>query len=414
MSHLIRASCSTLAKIFDIIWVARWGILFLSIITISVTSIWGPFSELRFADEREYVTIAQTLLDHRVFGFTQDQLTAYRPPGYIFFISPFLATGFGKQAVNLAQIALWALNAYLAGRLALCLSGSIAAGAALFFALGFPILAYTALTLYPQTLTATLLLLCLLLLFDRAPGPLALGRTLGLGVFAGALILVTPAMILILAAMAILSWFSRILTLSALLTIVVITNLALTPWLFRNWIVLGEPVIATSGGTNLLLGNSESARPDFGGFSELSRYDEAVKNLPEIERDAYYRTVAINWVKANPGKALKLYFGKLLHYFKFREQYLTKEVGGQLAALVMFITYYPLLILASANFFLFRRWPLSRQELILSAIYLGSAAVYAVFITRIRYRVPFDYLIIVLAAIAINKIQRDILNPKLV
>ena len=65
------------------------------------------------------------------------------------------------------------------------------------------------------------------------------------------------------------------------------------------------------------------------------------------------------------------------------------------------------------NLFIMQSWTLSRHEIFLFLLYLGAAAAYAIFITRIRYRIPFDYIVIILAAIAIDKLTSARSNDRL-
>ena len=410
MKRLLKKNVAFVASVAELIWARRLPILLSAIVALSLVNILGPFNDLRFVDERDYVTIAQNLVQNGVYGFRTDQSTAYRPPGYVFFVAPFLAAGLTKQAINLAQILLWALNAYLAGRLAFRLSGPSAAGGALVLALSFPIFAYAALTLYPQTITSTLFLLFLCILLDRAPGRFSPMRAVCLGTVAGISILVTPPVGGVLAGVTILSWILRVLPLRAIAPILLTACLILAPWVARNWMIFGRPIVGTMVGANLLFGNSENTEPSLSN-PDISRYSEAARGLTELEVDDYFRNAAVAWIRENPGRAAKLYIGKVLQFFNFRERYATKGVGGELASLAMFATYYPLLIFAFANFILLKWRPLSREEIILFLAYAGGAAAYAVFVVRLRYRIPFDYAIVVLAGVAISKMLDVVMSP---
>jgi hypothetical protein len=61
----------------------------------------------------------------------------------------------------------------------------------------------------------------------------------------------------------------------------------------------------------------------------------------------------------------------------------------------MFLTYYPLLALSLVRCALWRRYPFSSAELLLYALYFGNALLSALFFTRIRFRIPFDAVLIV-------------------
>jgi len=60
----------------------------------------------------------------------------------------------------------------------------------------------------------------------------------------------------------------------------------------------------------------------------------------------------------------------------------------------MFVTYYPLLICLLVRLLLAWRIPLSKTETLLFAIYLVSAFFHALFLPRIRFRLPYDAVLI--------------------
>ena len=272
-------------------------------------------------------------------------------------------------------------------------------------ALVFPVAAYAALTLFPQTLTATFLLLILLLLFEMQTNTISLQRAVTLGTLSGIAILVTPALLLILAGAGILLWGLRLLSIRPLLIATIAACLVVSPWIARNWLVMGQPLMATSSGWVLLLGNSKNAAPG-SSVPDVYEYTSRTDGLGEIERNEFFRTAAIEWIKANPTQAIVLYIRKFLQFFNFTEQYGTEGVGGVRVQAAVFLSYYPLLILMLVNLCITRWSKLSRREIFLFLFYLGAAAAYAMFITRIRYRVPLDYIVVVLAAIAIDKLTR--------
>jgi hypothetical protein len=53
---------------------------------------------------------------------------------------------------------------------------------------------------------------------------------------------------------------------------------------------------------------------------------------------------------------------------------------------------------------LVRRIPLSALEVLLLALYLGAGLAYAVYFTRIRFRLPFDWLLIALDALFLARV----------
>jgi uncharacterized membrane protein YfcA len=62
----------------------------------------------------------------------------------------------------------------------------------------------------------------------------------------------------------------------------------------------------------------------------------------------------------------------------------------------------PLLLLFIVRVARRKRYPLSAFEVLLAWLYVSSAFIYAIFHTRIRYRLPVDYALIALVAMFIG------------
>lgn len=187
--------------------------------------------------------------------------------------------------------------------------------------------------------------------------------------------------------------------------------LVVVPWTTRNACVLGGfTPVSTNSGINLLLGNSENAGSNTGVNVDISRYLEATKALSEKEKDVRLRQYAISWIRENPRAAINLYFFKLLNYFNFRNQLYVKTEGRHTRDIIMFLSYYPLLFLAALRLLMYKKRPISSSEAILYLIYFGNAFVSAIFFTRIRFRIPFDTLLIAIGAATLGLIVREITN----
>ena len=105
----------------------------------------------------------------------------------------------------------------------------------------------------------------------------------------------------------------------------------------------------------------------------------------------------MQWIAQHPARWVLLYALKFLNWFNFKNALKTKEESSTLKWTVSFVTWYSLLALALCRIcFDVRR--LSADEICLCVVYLTSAAAYAVFFTRLRYRMPFDCIVIILAA----------------
>ncbi|MCX7273613.1 MAG: glycosyltransferase family 39 protein [Burkholderiales bacterium] len=88
--------------------------------------------------------------------------------------------------------------------------------------------------------------------------------------------------------------------------------LVITPWLYRNYQVFGEPVfISTNSGWALLVGNNPSALahrgfPTDGGPEVLALRKETFTVANQVESNRRAKAAAVAWIRDNPGTFLLL------------------------------------------------------------------------------------------------------------
>lgn len=356
---------------------------------------------LRYPDEKEYHALAQGLLNGEGYvDIKTGDPTAFRPPGYPMALSIVYRVWNRPLAMKILHAVLLTLAVGLLSRLA----GRIlpeSAPLVPLFALGlFPVALYTSSTLYPQTLSAFVLVATLTLIFSGVRG-----RSVWAGLLWGAGILVNPSFLLLLPVVALglvfyhypsgarAAWVKAALFAACAACVVV-------PWTIRNQVVMGGFVpVSTNSGINLLLGNSEHSGSNSGVNVDLSSYQVQTKAMGEVEKDRFFRSSAIAWVQSHPGDAAGLYLRKWLNHFNFKNKLATASEAGGGKDLVMFCTYYSLCLLVILRWVSTRFTPFSRIELALLLIYVGNAFASAVFFTRIRFRLPFDLLFLVPAAV---------------
>lgn len=351
---------------------------------------------LRYPDEVEYHTLARHLRHAGVFGFDGETPTVRRPPAYPVLLAGLLYTGGSVvhlRVVNFAALALSMLLLYGMLRARSRLAG-LAAAAAL---AAYPLAFYTAGTLYPQTLATTLLLTALHLLFVRS----GIRSRILAGLAFGTLILAVPAFVFAFAFTA--GWmlltrprlpFSHLLALGAACALV------LAPWVLRNRAVSGEWVfVASNAGVNLLLGNSEHTTPNAGVNTDISAVEEQARLIEgEVARDRFYARQAVAYIRANPGRAARLYALKFLNYFNYTNRLNTASEQTPLRDAILLLSY-GLLVLASILRLALRRLvPLAALDRFALLLYALNGAYAAIFFTRVRFRLPFDTLLILVAA----------------
>lgn len=365
----------------------------------------GP--ELRYYDEMDYLGLARRLVE--LGHYTQDGITptASRPPGYPVFLAAGAALGAGVQALRIMNFVCLAASILLLYRLTGRIGGPRAGAIAAALALLYPVFFYAAGTLYPQTLASTLFLLALVIV-DRTDHPPHVAHAAGAGLLFGVLILTVPTFVfslVIVSLWLVLTHRSR--ALPACATGLAVVLLVLGSWQLRNYQKFGEFVfVSTNSGVNLLLGNSENTRSDSGVNVDIAHYREASSDLSEVERNRFFRDAALRWVAENPASAARLYVAKWLHYFSYRDELATESEATGARELLMLVTYGPLFALTLLRLGFWRRLPVRRDELLLIALFFLNSFFLALFFTRIRFRIPLDYLLIAEAGIFLSFVVR--------
>lgn len=261
-----------------------------------------------------------------------------RPPGYPWFLGGVYAlTGGSQLAARVVQLALGLAAAVLAWRAALRVAGP-AAGALAGLAVGLHWLPLY----FEGELQATALLLALLGLatlgwvrWHARPGA---ARALLVGLALGAAAIVRPNALAVLASTLLLGLAVELRRSAAgarlrgglafAAPFCAGAALAILPVTARNLLVSGEPVlISTNGGVNLYIGNHQGATglvaahlPGLGRFETCFDYPELVRRverragqpLSDREVSAWFSDRALEWIRAEPGRALELLGRKAL------------------------------------------------------------------------------------------------------
>lgn len=360
-------------------------------------------NHLRFLpDEAEYLQLATHLAEGRGYSLDGQSPTAFRAPGYAVFLSIFVALGARVIHLRLVNVLALALSLPLVFTLLRRHGDPPAAAVGVLLVLAYPVLLFTAGTLYPQTLAALLFLFCLALLTTSSFG---LRQALLAGLVLGSLILTVPIFIITLPVM--LVWKVRAdpgRFIRPALALLAMTLACLTLWSTRNLAALGAVVpLTTSVGVNLLYGNSETATPNGGTTVDISSYEEAAQYLEEVEQDRFYRDATMAYVQDHLPRTAGLYALKVLNYFNFRNRLETDAEASLLRDVAMLLTYGTLLSLGLFRLAQQSTYPLAGFEKLLLGLYVLSALAYGVFFPRIRFRLPFDYLLIMLVALFLGQ-----------
>ncbi|MGO9993186.1 MAG: hypothetical protein ACLPTF_11835 [Steroidobacteraceae bacterium] len=352
----------------------------------------------RYDDELRYHDLANSILHKHAYATQSGNPTAWWPPGYPILLSAAYAVLDRPMAAKILNVVCLTLAVFAAALLARRQNhnGMLISP---YIALCYPILFYTASCLYPQSVGCLLLIVVVGLISSES---LTRAGSVLAGILYGALCLTIPAFLMLLplcAAFIVISGRNdskRSLIKACIFAVG--TVIVLVPWTARNFVQFHAFVpVSTNSGFNLVLGNSALTRPErTPDFTLLC--PEASNPSGEVDFDHRLTRCATTWMRNNPMQAAELYAGKVLNYFNYRNTFQTKTETSKWANWIMFAGYYPLLLLAIARLAFVRRYPLNRTEILCYLLYFGNAFASALFFTRLRFRIPFDLLLIVIDA----------------
>jgi hypothetical protein len=170
-------------------------------------------------------------------------------------------------------------------------------------------------------------------------------------------------------------------------------------WIVRDELTMHAFIpVADNNGYNLLLANSAHASIRAGVDTNIAQYLQGTGHEGEVALDNSLRRDAVDWIKANPGRAATLYVERVADYFAPYDDLATKAQESSARNALATITYIPLLILFIWRLGLWGRRRPKGLEKVMIWLYLSDALVDAIFVTRVRYRVPLDAVLIIVIA----------------
>lgn len=163
-----------------------------------------------------------------------------------------------------------------------------------------------------------------------------------------------------------------------------------TPWFSLYGSACDEALLNETTG-DLLKGPGQKSVDQF-----LPPDWAAVAALPLPERDKYCKEKALGWIKDNPDKFTWLLYKRFIHFWRL---YPVIAYGWEKAAAMATSGLY--IPLAAIGFFL--ALPAFKKTSLLLALFASYTAVHLFFVVTLRYRVPIDPYVIMLAAYALSE-----------
>jgi 4-amino-4-deoxy-L-arabinose transferase-like glycosyltransferase len=354
-------------------------------------------------DQREYLELGNNLLQGRGLVMHDPRFAgpvyAYRTPGY-----PFLVALCGAKPVVVRCVqALIDTSTVLAIYLLASrwIGGGWSVVAAAMVAIN-PYQIYSSGLILSETLFTAMLCWAMVLLTRRAGRVGAL--LLALSVLVRPSVLLMPPLMAAAGSKAnygLMGSYLRVRTIAVTLLAGVLTLLVLTPWALRNhWILDRWIWTTTNGGITLY----DGLNPNATGASD----QRFVTRMPgafgagEVERDRMFHEQAISWARQNPLRVMQLTIVKILRTWSPFP--LSSDFGRPLYQWIGGLWAVPFDTLVILGLYCGRLpWPV-KVFLLVPAIYL--TAIHAVSVGSLRYRLPAEGPMAVLAAAGIQFIVK--------
>ncbi|WP_428627331.1 ArnT family glycosyltransferase [Sphingopyxis sp.] len=365
------------------------------------------------SDPLAYFTMAQGLAERGELTDMYGQ-KAFYSAGYPLLLAPFFkALGSSVGTAIAANLLLCAISIWLIYKLTVALSGLRGAGliAAAIYALWFPGL-WNATMLAKENLSTPFLLGITLCAIAIARGERPAGAALVAGLLWGAaLVTGGSALLLCLGVAVALLMLMRARArfapaFAAGLCFIIGAVLMLAPWLYTTDLMVGRPVLTTNAAFNLYLGNNPAATGRFVSIADTplaKDWDSTRLRLGEAGNADRLQGEALNWIKANPGRAAELAALKLAYFWQpnlpdARDFAVSKALAS---IRLIEVAQYGLILLIGLLAFRSRQIA-SDGKWIFAAMIAGFWLIHAAAYIIVRYRDPVIPLLIIMAAIPVT------------
>lgn len=363
-------------------------------------------------DPSDYSTLAQNLLQYKAYGYplanNQFKHTAFRPPGYSFFLSLIYACcDINNQLVKSVQIILDLLTILMIFLLAKKIFSPKKALIAAFIYAVIPEVIFFTASLHSETLSVFLLITMTYFLSRKTKGAIAAS-----GICWGLLCLTRPIFIfipLIVIATETIPNFRSRKYFSRIMIFCLMGFLTILPWTIRNYHIAKKFIlVSTNGGFNLFLGNNpyvENGRalgwpPQE--YLERMQLKDNIYHAPsataEYLLDTKFKQAALAWIFHNWKDFFRLYFDKLVHLLGPPEHipYPYNYWGNfniyiyHLLDFISQLFYYPLFLAVILGFILIHRIPQTEKFLTryINAFIIIYLAVISLFFGDARFHYP--------------------------
>ena len=391
----------------------RWLIIItLVALALRLTAALSVPKGIHWKDGLEYDSFAASLQREQAYLNQWGNPSAYRPPGYPVLL---LLAGRNSTSVRVVQSILGAVTALLVYLAAEKLTGRKGALLAAALTALYPLYIYAAVTYYPAVLL-TFFLSALFLLITRGRRQNSAGKILSAGVIAGLMTLTKGSFLPVVIIAGV--WLaaekrpgsssgdgvSPRLRHAVIFIIPVLIFAGL--WGFRNYRALGSfRPLSTNSGYNFWLGSYPGVKADTGNRKLPGQREEELSirrsHHGEVALDRAFFRKGLEHVREDPGRFAALSLSKALNFWRFYPSPVTRELKWWEKAASA--ASYGAVLIFGICFMLVRLRTTPEARLIL-LIFIVYTAAHAIFISKVRLRLPLDSLLIVCAAGGIREI----------
>jgi 4-amino-4-deoxy-L-arabinose transferase-like glycosyltransferase len=356
---------------------------------------WGIYldpHQLYFPDSQQWNRIALNFLSGN--GLILDEgAKALRPPVYSLFLS-FIYFVFGKEnllAVRIIQALVSSCTCLIVYLLGKRLFNATAAKIAMAACAIYPFFVYYSGAILTETLFIFILSLIMLFLSAR--------RFAWAGIFFGLGILCRTELVVFfffaLAGMFIIMRKREALRRAIVMT--AITGAILFPWTLRNYRVFHEFVpLTTMSGYTFYEGNGP--RNPTGGPVDPRTVPDT-QGMSETEKDRFLKQEAMRAIRENPRRMTGLLWSKFKRLWNIRLNTNDPAYASRLTVLASMISFTPLLILFILG--LVVSWKRRRELIYVYFLILHTTAINLAFVSSLRYRLPLEPFMIIVASYAL-------------
>jgi hypothetical protein len=179
-------------------------------------------------------------------------------------------------------------------------------------------------------------------------------------------------------------------------------------WGIRNYSIYGEYFLSTaSSGHVLLEGNNpwNTAGGPSGEFADSAAYKKSIpEGFDELAIDKEKRKIALTYMREHPVNTIKLAFSKLRRLWMLTPN--SPEYQEPIYLIISFLTTTPVFILAALSLYVLRSS--FKQLSILYAFILYYSLLHMITIGSLRYRLPIDLVLIILASLTLNALANKV------